>query len=168
MTSEEIAGREFSTSIRGLNAEEVYEYLDILAQDWRLMEEKQAQMASRLRELKESLEQYMEREQNIQKALNALEETRTQATEAARREADLIRGEASLEADKILDQAKARRDLLSEEIRSLEILYARLRTRLRVVLETFSELLKSPEELREELLPRDMRTDGKKEAEDEA
>jgi len=166
MTSEEISGREFSSSLRGLNPEEVYEHLDTLAQEWRLMEEKQAQMASRLRELKGQLERYQEREQTLKKALETLEENRIQVVEAANREATLIRGEASLQAEKILKQAEGKRELLAEEIRTLEILYARLRSRLKVTLETFFELLKTPEELREELLPRSLRQDAVEEREE--
>jgi len=152
MTYEEISGKEFSSSLRGLNADEVYDHLDLVAQEWRLLEEEYADATSKIKDLTERVEAYKGRENALQKTLESIEGVRIQAVETAQREGALIRAEAELEADKIVKAAETKKMILCEEIKTLETLYASLRNRFKVVLDTVSDLIKSPEELGEQAL----------------
>ena len=150
MQSEDISQKEFGSSLRGLNQEEVYTFLESVAQEWAQKEREDGRLRGELGQLKERLRAYEEKEQALNQTLAAIERNRGETQELAKREAELIRSEARLEAEQMLQHAESRRQLALEEIRTLETLYARLRARLKGVLDTFDDLLKSPEELREE------------------
>ena len=85
------------------------------------------------------------------RAMSSIDKNRADSEALAKREAELIRGQAKLEAEKILRQAEMRRKILAEDIRSLEVLYGKLRSRLKIILETINDLLKTPEELKAEI-----------------
>ena len=108
-------------------------------------------LKAQIKELRDKLGHHEAKEESLNKTLESLEKAKAESKQLAQREADLIRSEAKVEAEKILRQMEMRRQMLMEEIRSLETFYARLRSRLKVILDTFSDLIKTPEELREEI-----------------
>ena len=61
MTSADIAEKEFATSLRGCNQEEVYEFLEAIAREWQLMERENLRLKRDIGELKSRINEQLSR-----------------------------------------------------------------------------------------------------------
>ena len=144
----DIIHKEFSPPKRGrgVDQDEVYQFLERVRETIEDMAQEQAQVDNALRERENDLRVLREREMEIQKTLMMVRGVAEDMKDQARRESDLLIGEAQLEAQKILSSAHdEHRDLLQEVIR-LRALRGRLLNELRSILDAQTLLLEEFEQ----------------------
>jgi len=133
----------FTPSRRGVDADEVRAFLD----DVRESMEEQLREGQRLREVIARQEQEIESlrgaESSIKDTLLLAQRLSEDLSRKGRREADLIIGEARLEAQQILRSVAEERRALQSEIMQLEAQRIRLRSDLRAVLDAHARMLDS-------------------------
>ncbi|MFT4974900.1 MAG: cell division initiation protein [Myxococcota bacterium] len=131
----------FTPSRRGYDIDEVRAFLD----DVRETMEEQLREGQQLREVIARQEQEIETlrgaESSIKDTLMLAQRLSDDLTRKGRREADLIIGEARLEAQQILRGVAEERRALQTEILQLEAQRVRMSADIRAVLETHSRIL---------------------------
>lgn len=104
LTPLEIRNRTFKKGLRGINTDEVYEFLEEVAADVERLLHERSQLQQEVSSLKEKLAEYTGREDNIQKTLMLAQKSSEEAILNARKEADLIVEEARNQARRIEEE----------------------------------------------------------------
>ena len=148
LTPLEIKKQEFSRAMRGYDSDEVRAFLESLADDFERLQETGRAQAANLERLKSELEAFQRMEQNLKEALVNAQETLREARDGSRREGELIKREAQIEAEKIIAESYKKLDDLRREVESLhyrrDALVRKLKSLLRSELELI-ELLEGEE-----------------------
>ncbi len=143
VTPLDIIQKQFAPSRRGVDAEEVSAFLDEVRESMEeLLKENQGlrqTIASREAEISE----LRGAESGIKETLNLARQMSDELTRKARRESDLVVGEARLEAQRILMSVADERRELQSEIVQLQASRLRLLADLRAVLDTHARILDS-------------------------
>lgn len=117
LTPVDIHNKEFSTSFRGFNKEDVDDFLDQVVNDYEALYRENSQLRKEIELSKKQLEQYHQLEKNLQDTLlvaqRTADEVRTTANtrseevrQAAKQAAENIKQEAQLYADKLRQDAE--------------------------------------------------------------
>jgi len=137
----DIKKQEFARTLRGIDADEVQAFLDMLAGQWEDMLAQQRRTEDRVHELKAKMEHYERVEEALQEALRTARQSSQQALENAKQEADLIIRKATAQGDDITRGAAKRRDQLELEVGELLGRRDEIVARLRAFLMSEAELL---------------------------
>jgi cell division initiation protein len=113
-TPRDIQRREFETSFRGLNPDQVYEFLREVATDWEDMLQENLQLTNELMEHRNRSRQYHEQDRIFKETLMQAQKTRDEWMDIAEREADLMKKEARFQSDELIRMAQ-------EEVAKMEI-----------------------------------------------
>jgi cell division initiation protein len=116
ITPLDIRKQEFRRVMRGLDPEEVYAFLSTVADEYETFLNDNKALRERLLELDDKVQEYRNMEKTLRNTLLTAERVTGEATENARREAELIIKEAEIEAEKAFrniknDAMKFRADL---------------------------------------------------------
>jgi F0F1-type ATP synthase membrane subunit b/b' len=122
----------------GYNRDETQKVLEEVADSFEEVWRERGELADKVDELEQKLDQYMQREELLSATLLAAERSATDAKDSARREADLIIGEAHQEARFLTRGAHRERERLIGETRRIEAL---LRSALELVGDSLSEVI---------------------------
>lgn len=106
----------------GYKREETEQLLDGIADSFEEVWRDRGELADKVEELETRLTEFKEREQLLSSTLVAAERSAAEAREAARREAELILGEAHQEARLVTRGAQGERERLIAEARRVETL----------------------------------------------
>jgi cell division initiation protein len=147
ITPLDIIQKQFAPSKKGVDAEEVSEFLDQVRESLEeLLRENQGQKVA-LGERDREIDRLREAEAEIKETLLMARRISEDLQGTARREADLVMGEARLEAQQIINQTHDEHRHLLREVMRLRSLRHQLVSQLRAVLESHSRLLDDCEEL---------------------
>lgn len=146
ITPLDIDQQQFQRVLRGCDPKEVHDFLDQVSRELEEVIRDNNQLKEALRASQEQLEEYKQQEASLREALVAAGRMTEEIRETARKEAELIRAQAELEAEKILQSTQDRAVELSEECRGLREQKARLVAELRAVLDSHSRLLDTHDE----------------------
>jgi cell division initiation protein len=131
LTPLDIYNKEFKSSFRGYQQDEVDEFLDEVRRDYEALLLENEDLKQQLAGVGERIEQYKKLEETLKNTLVVAQATADEVRAAARKEADLIIREAEQRAKEILDEAQSRvRELearLQEERREWDTFRARVR-----------------------------------------
>ena len=120
-TPREIQRREFGASFRGVNPEEVREFLREVAAEWEeLLSENQA-LKNEVLDLRERVHQYREQDRIFKETLMQAQKTREEMMEAANKERDLLLKEARFHGEEIAREAQGHVAKLEAHLRSLKL-----------------------------------------------
>jgi cell division initiation protein len=122
----------------GYNRDETQKVLEEVADSFEEVWRERGELSDKAEELERQLEQYKQREELLSSTLLAAERSATDAKDSARREADLIIGEAHQEARFLTRGAHRERERLIGEARRVEAL---LRSALELVGDSLSEVI---------------------------
>jgi cell division initiation protein len=140
-SADDITNQHFERSFRGYNAEQVGEFLDGLAQEWRRMQQELNRLQSESEEQARELRDWRKRERDLLDALattrDMTEELRSKAEDNAQR----IRQEATERAERTVQGALDRKLQVEAEITALEQRQRGLHTDLRRILTDHLSLL---------------------------
>lgn len=143
LTPLDIRKQEFKKSMRGYDTVEVDTFMDMMANEFEGVLKEQKELRDKTIELETELRDYRQVEKTLQQMLLQAQETTGKTFETARREADVIVREAESKAVRILEQANSDVVRLNNELIQLQARREAILGKLRVLLNTELEVLKS-------------------------
>lgn len=142
----DIKNKEFKSSLRGYNGEEVDDFLEQVTEDYEAMYKENSTLKEKVLTLNEKLEHYAKIESTIQNTLLLAQNAADQAKVLAQKEADIIIKNANETAQKIIDKAHMDVMKINQEYDNLKQDFFKFRAKyrnfLKTQLETFEDLEK--------------------------
>ncbi len=148
ITPMDIRKQQFTLKLfRGFDVQEVDTFLDDVADDYEKLVKENAILKEQLGALEERLRGVEEREKLLQETLVTTQRVAEEMKESARREAQLVMREAELQADKLLEEARAEEAKIKHDLLSLKRMRRQIAEGIRATLEMYQRL--TAEELKE-------------------
>jgi cell division initiation protein len=141
VTPLDIRKQEFKKGMRGLDAEEVYAFLNTIADEYEAVLSDNKNLRERLVALEERLNEFKAIETNLRNTLLTAERLTAEAKENARREASLLIREAEVEAEKSAEMIRAHVSQLRREVLELKKNKDNYLTRLKTLLDSHRKML---------------------------
>jgi cell division initiation protein len=116
----DIRKQTFKTRMRGVDAEEVRIFLELVASEFESVLQENAMMAEKIRYQDERLAEYRDLEKSMRNSLVTAERIASESRETSEREANRIVQEAHMRAERILEDARERLQVLIREIELLK------------------------------------------------
>lgn len=145
LTPLDIKKQEFKKVMRGYDPVEVDTFMDMMANEFEDLLKQQKEMRDTVVELETQLKDYRQIEKTLQQTLLQAQEATGRTYESARRESELILKEAESKAAKIVEQANTDLARKKSEIMQLGARRESLIGRLRVLLSSELDLIKTLE-----------------------
>lgn len=137
----EIQKKEFSKSMRGYNKEEVDEFLEKLTENYEKIYKENKDLRERIKLLEESIQNYKEIENTLKNTLVLAEQTAEEVKANARKEREIILKQASIEADKIIEDAERNFNKINSKTEELFRQFNLYKTRFKNFLQSQLEYL---------------------------
>lgn len=143
ITPLDIRKQEFKKVVRGLDSEEVYAFLQTVAEEYELMLQDNKALRERLVELDDKVNEYRNMERTLRDTLVTAERVRGEAQENARREAEIIISQAQIDAEKASANVREQAKALRREIMELKNLKESYTMRLRALIDSQGKFLEN-------------------------
>jgi cell division initiation protein len=141
----DIRKQEFKKTMRGYDPVEVETFMEMMANEFENLLKEQNELKNKLLECETQLKDYKQIERTLQQTLLQAQETTGKTYEAARRDAETIVKEAEMRASAIISGANSELARLNNEILQLKSRKDSLLGRLRVLLSSELDLIKTLE-----------------------
>jgi cell division initiation protein len=145
ITPLDIKKQEFKRVMRGYDQVEVDTFMDMMANEFEELLKQQKDVRDKIVELETQLKDYRQIEKSLQQTLMQAQETTGRMYDSARKEAGLILKEAELKAAGIVEKANNDLVRMEHELKQLTARKDSLIGRLRVLLSSELDLLKTLE-----------------------
>ena len=146
----DIQEQRFRTAWRGLDRAEVDAFLNLVASELESLIRENHDLKEELRRARNMLDQFREREQALKETMITAQKITDDIKHAARKDAEIVVGQAELEAEKILQKAHSRLIAVIDDIHELKRQRAVLTQSLKGTLETHQRLLEIQKEEEQE------------------
>lgn len=143
LTPLDIKKQQFKKVMRGYDTVEVDTFMEMMAREFETLTKEQKEARDKLVELETQLKDYKQIEKTLQQTLLQAQETTARSYESARKEGELIVREAESRAAQIVEQANTDLIRMSNEIIQLKAKKDSLIGRLRILLSSELDLLKT-------------------------
>lgn len=164
VTPLDIRRQRFRKGMRGYDPGEVDAFLEMLADAWEEASEKSDTETKELEVLRARASDFDRMEGAVREVLVAQQKSADVAREEANREADLIIRDAELKAQKMLDEARKRVQILTEAIRELQDRRMEVLMKMNSFIESQKSIVKMEESrIRSEVIPAEERLPGEEE-----
>lgn len=150
LTPLDIQQKQFSQRLRGIDPQEVRQFLQICADELEDLVRESIELREALRARDAMLAELRERERSLQDALVSAQRVASELKEQARKEADILVADAEIEAERIVQGAHSRRSELLAEIADLRRERVSFSSRIRSAVEAQLKLLETFEEVERE------------------
>ncbi|MCL1893841.1 MAG: DivIVA domain-containing protein [Holophagaceae bacterium] len=120
-TPRDIQRREFEVTFRGLNSNEVHDFLREVASDWEDLLGENQQLRNEVMDLRERIVQYQDQDRIFKETLMQAQKTKEEWMEMAQRESDLIQKEARFQAEELVREAQEHVVKLEIQMRSIKL-----------------------------------------------
>ena len=141
LTPLEIKQQEFKRVMRGYDTVEVDTFMDMVGTEFERMLNNLKEYEKKIMILESELSNFKEVESTLKQTLMNVQENSDKSLANSKKEASLIRKEAELQAQKLIEDARRERDTMSEEVITLKTQKQSLIARLRHVLTSQLELM---------------------------
>ncbi len=141
LTPIDIKKHTFNTGFRGFAPEEVEAFLDTVSRQWEELLDDLDRAKRRIAELEGETRKYKEVESMLHQTLAQAQQSTNSIIENAKREADLIRQEAEIKSQQLIERAKLEVSAMADDVRRLEAQKRELIAKLRILLSSQLELL---------------------------
>ncbi len=141
MTPLDIKKQEFTRSFRGVDAQEVYNFLQMVGDHWDSLLDENRRLEQKVREYDNKLEHYRKIEEALQEALETARDNSHKTIENAQREAQIILKEARSASEEIRKKASTDHKRLKHDISKISGRRDEVVARLRAFLMSELELL---------------------------
>jgi cell division initiation protein len=141
ITPVDLLQHEFSRRLRGLDPEEVQNFLKDIAEEIEELVRENAAQAEKLRQQAQEIGQFQEKEATLRDTMITAQKLSEQIKESAEREAHLITREAEIRAKKIFEEVQGRLSQVEADITELKRQRSNLRAKIRSALQAHQELL---------------------------
>lgn len=145
LTPLDIKKQEFKKVMRGYDPVEVDTFMEMMASEFEEVLKHQKDLRDKVVETETQLKDYKQIEKTLQQTLLQAQEATAKTYESARREAESITGEAELKASQLLNQATSDLARITREVDQLKSKRDSLIGRLRVLLSSELDLIKTLE-----------------------
>ena len=145
ITPNDIQGKQFLRAFRGLKAEDVYDHLKIVAVTFEDILRQNKALSERIRQLEETVEEYRQMEATLKNTLISSQKIGEELKEEAERKSSLLLQEADLEAKRIIDKARGRKESLEEETFQLVNQHKRFTIEFLALIETHRKMIQAQE-----------------------
>ncbi|MBP2630883.1 MAG: DivIVA protein [Firmicutes bacterium] len=146
LTPLDIHNKEFKRSFRGYNEDEIDEFLDKVVKDYEQLYRDNLELKENIDRLKSKVEHFQHLENTLHNTLVVAQETAEEVKLNAKKEADLIVKEAKINGQKLIDEATGKVRQRIAEYEELEQQSQVYRTKMRTLILTQLELLKTSDE----------------------
>lgn len=146
LTPLDIHNKEFKRSFRGYNEDEIDEFLDKVVKDYEQLYRDNLELKENIDRLKSKVEHFQHLENTLHNTLVVAQETAEEVKLNAKKEADLILKEAKINGQKLIDEATGKVRQRIAEYEELEQQSQVYRTKMRTLILTQLELLKTSDE----------------------
>ncbi|MEM9998909.1 MAG: DivIVA domain-containing protein [Bacteroidota bacterium] len=127
----QIRNQEFTSAFRGVNEEEVRNYLREVARQWEELLNENRRLEQRTTELNEKLAHYLRIEEALQEAVQSARENARRTQETAEQRAKLTIEEAEMRAQQLVQDAEHERYLAKQDLAKLNNRLSEVTARLR-------------------------------------
>ena len=141
ITPLDIRKQEFKKVMRGLDSEEVYAFLNTVAEEYEVVLSDNKSLRERIVAIEDRLNEFKAIETNLRNTLLTAEKLTHEAKENARREASLMMREAEMEAEKASESIRAHTSQLRREILELKKNKDNYITRLKTLIDGHRKML---------------------------
>ncbi len=141
LTPIDIKKHTFNTGFRGFVPEEVEAFLDTVSRQWEELLDELDRAKRRIAELEGETRKYKDVESMLHQTLAQAQQSTNSVIENAKREADLIRQEAEIKSQQLIERAKLEVAAMGDDVRRLESQKRELIAKLRMLLSSQLELL---------------------------
>jgi cell division initiation protein len=138
---EDIANQSFQKSFRGLDPEQVREFLVGVAREWEQLAAEVKRLQNEVEGQQKELRDYRRRERSLVEALEMAKQVAGEIRHQAERDAELVIARTEIKAEKILAQAEGRVAELRAELFELQRQRIRFQTQMQHMLESHRQLL---------------------------
>lgn len=145
LTPLDIKKQEFKRVLRGYDTVEVNSFLEMISAEYAEALHQMKEMKERLIEAEVTLRDFKQKERDLQQILMQAQETSTRSLEHARKEAELVLGDAELKANQIIERGRGEAARFKDEVTTLRARKDTLISRLKVLLNSELELIKALE-----------------------
>jgi len=141
LTPMEIKQQEFKRVMRGYDTVEVDTFMDMIGTEFEKILNSKQDYEKKIIALEAELSNFKEVESTLKQTLMNVQENSDKSLANSKKEASLIRKEAELQAQKLVENARRERDAMKEEVITLKTQKQSLISRLRHVLTSQLELM---------------------------
>ena len=141
LTPLDIKKQRFKTKVRGYDPVEVESFLEMVADEFELIQNDRNRFGEEIGKLKVQLRDYQQVEKTLQETLMNAQETVSQSRENSKREAQIVIREAELKSERILDDAREKLDKMKNEYAILKSQKESFAKRLKHLLQSQIELI---------------------------
>ncbi|MFH1263409.1 MAG: DivIVA domain-containing protein [Pseudomonadota bacterium] len=141
----------FRKSLQGLDPKQVAAFLELVRNDWEEMLRENHKLKVQVDDLNKKVLEYKEKEHTLQETLMMAQKLVEGMKKTSQKEADVLIGQAELQADKILHQAHERLTQIIDEINDLKKQRAEFEGKLKGILESHLRLIDLQKEAREKV-----------------
>lgn len=141
LTPLDIKKQEFTRSFRGVDAQEVYNFLQMVGDQWNNLLDENRRLEQKVKEYDSKLEHYRKIEEALQEALETARDNSHKTIENAQREAQIILKEARSASEEIRKKASTDHKRLKHDISKISGRRDEVIARLRAFLMSELELL---------------------------
>lgn len=141
LTPLDIQNHKFAACFRGVDAEEVNQFLRLVAEDFESLVQENESLREAVRQLEARLEEHLANERSLRETLVTAQSVSSDLKQTAVKEAEVMISEAEVKAEKVLDAAHSRLAKLAEDVREMKLLRSRIATAVRTTIETHLSLL---------------------------
>ncbi len=120
ITPSDITNKTFKKSIRGYDADEVDEFLDLIVKDYEGLYKDNSALKEKIDALSDQLERFLKMENTIQNTLVLAQDASENAKQAAQREADLIVKTAQDKAKNAIDTSQQKAMMISRDYETIK------------------------------------------------
>jgi len=134
LTPIDIKKHTFNSGFRGFVPEEVEAFLDTVSRQWEELLDELERAKRRIAELEGETRKYKDVESMLHQTLAQAQQSTNSIIENAKREADLIRQEAEIKSQQLIERAKLEVSTMADDVRRLEAQKRELIAKLRMLL----------------------------------
>lgn len=139
----DIAHKQFGKKVVGLDSEEVYSFLQLLAEELESLNRERNHLRETLREKELAIHEYRERDKALRETISTAQKMSEKIAEEAHRESRLILTDAHQQAEIIIKDARESLKRIYQEISDLKKLKIQFDTNLKALLQAHLGLLEN-------------------------
>ena len=143
----DIQRQAFGRKLRGLDADEVRAYLNIVAEEVAALQMERDRLHHEVQEVRSLLEEHRQRETILKNTLLMAQRVSEEIKENARKQADTVIKEAEIQSDHLIELAQSRAHEVERGILDLRAHRTALRTDVRALITRLTRILDLQEEV---------------------
>lgn len=143
ITPLDIQQKKFKKAVRGSDAREVQDYLELIANELETFMREHNQLKDEFQKLQNQLFDLQEREKILKDTLITAQKMSVEIKNVAQKESEVIIGQAEVQGEKIINMAYQRLSKIIDEINEQKRQRARIESELKAILESHTRLLEA-------------------------